>query len=76
MIETLLTLIAGVALLYFVIWLSIWIVILLPARMAKERGRSAVFWVLVSVACSPLVAILLLWVLGGHPDLAGDGNVD
>lgn len=46
------------------LWLAIWLFILLPARMAGARGRSAMIWVLVSILISPVVAILLLWVLG------------
>ena len=60
MIEGLLALLIGLAVLYF----SIWIVILLPARMAEARGRSALGWVLISVIFSPLFAIFFLWLLG------------
>jgi len=40
----------------------------LPADMAEERGRSSLFWVLVSLAASPLTAIVLLWLLGDSGD--------
>jgi RsiW-degrading membrane proteinase PrsW (M82 family) len=50
--------------LVFIIWLAI----LLPASMARTRGRSAVLWVLVSLFLSPLLAILLLLVLGNAQD--------
>lgn len=36
--------------------------------MARTRGRSAVLWVLVSLFLSPLLAILLLLVLGDVRD--------
>lgn len=42
--------------------------IFLPASMARTRGRSAVLWVLVSLFLSPLLAILLLLVLGDAQD--------
>ncbi|ADE85036.1 hypothetical protein [Rhodobacter capsulatus] len=48
----------------FLLWFVLWVVILLPARMARKRGRSAVGWVLVSLILSPLVAIVLLVLLG------------
>ncbi|MAO26230.1 MAG: hypothetical protein CMN19_01985 [Roseovarius sp.] len=50
--------------LVFIIWLAIF----LPASMARTRGRSAVLWVLVSLFLSPLLAILLLLVLGDVRD--------
>ena len=45
MIEGIFVLIFGLAALYFTLWLFI----LLPARMAEARGRSALGWVLVSI---------------------------
>lgn len=47
------------------LYIALWLFILLPARMASARGRSAVFWVLVSLVFSPFLAIFFLWVLGG-----------
>lgn len=47
-------------LLYFVFWLYI----LLPMEMANDRNRSPVAWVLVSIALSPVAAILLLLFFG------------
>ncbi len=41
-----------------------WLVILIPAEMAKHRDRSAIIWVLISLLFSPFLAIFLLWVLG------------
>ncbi len=64
MIEGFLFLIVGLAALYITLWLFI----LLPARMAEARGRSAIGWVLVSLFFSPLLAVFLLWVLGDAPD--------
>lgn len=49
-----------------VIWLTIWLVFLLPARMARDRGRDPVAWVLVALLGTPFLAIFLLWVLGDH----------
>jgi len=60
MIEGLFVVIVGLAALYFALWLFI----LLPARMAEARGRSAVVWVLLSLFFSPFMAIILLWLLG------------
>lgn len=48
----------------FLIWFILWIYILLPASMARLRGRSQLGWVLVSLIISPLFAIVLLWLLG------------
>ena len=64
MIEGLFVLILGLAALYF----TLWIFILLPARMAEARGRSAFGWVLVSIFFSPILACLLLWLLGDNPN--------
>ena len=63
MIEGLSALLLGLAALYVLLWLFI----LLPARMAAARGRSAVGWVLVSIFFSPILAVLLLLLLGGIP---------
>lgn len=60
MIEGFFFLIFGLAALYF----SLWLFILLPARMAEARGRSAVVWVLLSFIFSPFFAIFFLWLLG------------
>jgi hypothetical protein len=64
MIEGLFLPIFGLAALYFTLWLFI----LLPARMAKMRGRSAFGWVLVSILFPPFLASLLLWLLSGNPN--------
>lgn len=60
MIEFLLSLIF----LVFGVWLVLWLYIFLPAEMARDRGRSALAWVLVSLIASPILAILLLWLVG------------
>ena len=64
MIEGLFVLIFGLAALYFTLCLFF----LLPARMAEARGRSAFGWVLVSILFSPILACLLLWLLGDNPN--------
>ncbi len=64
MIEGIFLLLFWLAALYF----TLWIFILLPARMAEARGRSAFGWVLISIFFSPLLACLLLWLLGDSPD--------
>lgn len=46
------------------LWLMLWLFILLPAKMARARKRSALIWVLISLLFSPIVAIFLLLVLG------------
>ncbi|GHC33331.1 hypothetical protein GCM10007291_37940 [Gemmobacter nanjingensis] len=50
------------------LWFTLWLFILLPARMAEARGRSAIGWVIVSLFFSPILAVLLLWMLGDAPD--------
>ena len=62
-----LAIILGLIALYFVVW----IYILLPARMAEKRGRSAFGWVLLSLIFSPILACLLLWLLGDDPNRSG-----
>lgn len=64
MIEGLFVLIFGLAALYFTLWLYIQ----LPARMAEARDRSAFGWVLASILFSPILACLLLWLLGDNPN--------
>ncbi len=67
MIEGFFFLIVGLAALYF----SLWLFILLPARMAEARGRSALGWVLISFIFSPLFAIFFLWLLGDAGNRSG-----
>lgn len=47
-----------------VLWFTLWLFILLPARIAEARGRSALVWVLLSLIFSPFFAIFFLWLLG------------
>ncbi len=58
------TVIAVVSMLVFIVWLYI----LLPADMARERNRDPLIWVLISIVGSPLLAILLLIALGDARD--------
>ena len=44
--------------------IAIWLWIFVPAQMAKRRHREVGIWVLISLAGSPLLAILLLIALG------------
>ena len=55
---------ADLIVILFALWLVLWFYIFLPAKMASNRGRSALIWVLVSLVFSPLLAIFLLLVLG------------
>lgn len=57
----------AILLLGFMLWFGLWLFILLPAGMAKDRNRSAFLWVLVSLFGSPILAILLLIALGERP---------
>ncbi len=54
---------AGVA-----VFLIIWLYFILPARMARQRGRHPLGWVLLSLIVSPLLAVLLLAILGDAPE--------
>ena len=72
LIEGLVFLLFGLAALYFILW----IYILLPARMAEARGRSAFGWVLLSILFSPILACLLLWLLGNSPNRQADAADD
>ena len=64
MFETIFTIIIGLAALFFVLW----IYILLPAGMATKRGRSAFGWVVLRLLFSPILACLLLLLLGNNPN--------
>ncbi len=55
--------IAGIA----VFALIVWLLFVVPAQMAEERGRSQLGWVLISLFCSPFAAIIGLLVLGDAP---------
>ncbi|NPD16260.1 hypothetical protein HOY34_13755 [Xinfangfangia sp. D13-10-4-6] len=56
--------IAAGIMIIFATWFSIWLMILVPADMARNRGRSALAWVLISLFFSPFLAILLLLIMG------------
>ena len=61
----------GIMLGLFALYLVVWFYILLPARMAESRGRSVFGWVLLSLVFSPILACLLLWLLGNDPNRGG-----
>ncbi|MGH1457336.1 MAG: hypothetical protein ACRBBT_00390 [Paracoccaceae bacterium] len=46
----------------------IWLYIMLPASMAKNRNRSPVIWVLIAIVGSPILAVLLLIAMGETTD--------
>ncbi len=60
MAEEFIPIIAIIIILIFILWLYI----ILPIKMAKKRGRSAIGWVLLFWIISPLWGIILLLVLG------------
>ncbi|PTX72446.1 hypothetical protein [Sulfitobacter mediterraneus] len=62
--EDIVSLVLTLLLTVFVVYLVLWFCILLPASMAKRRGRSQVIRVLVSVLITPFLAIFLLWAFG------------
>ncbi len=43
---------------------AIWLAILLPARMARARGRRPLVWIAISLIGTPLLSIMLLVALG------------
>lgn len=45
-------------------YLVVWFFFLLPAGMARARNRSVLAWVLVGLVFSPVLAAVLLWLLG------------
>ena len=61
----------GIILALFALYLVVWFYILLPASMAEKRGRSAFGWVILSLIFSPILACLLLWLLGDDPNRGG-----
>lgn len=58
----------AIAVTVIILALIIGLVVLLPASMARDRNRSALMWVLISIVGSPLLAILLLIALGNAPN--------
>ena len=54
----------------FGLWFVLWLYVLLPVDMARNRNRSAFIWVLISLLGSPILAVLLLLALGERsPDV-------
>lgn len=49
---------------FVVLIFVIWLYVILPANMARKRGRSAVGWVFIFWIISPLWGIIALLVLG------------
>ncbi|RCW77874.1 hypothetical protein [Paracoccus lutimaris] len=47
--------------------LVLWFYLVVPAQMASRRNRSPFLWVLISLFGSPILAILLLFAMGGCP---------
>jgi uncharacterized BrkB/YihY/UPF0761 family membrane protein len=58
--------------LLLVLWFVLWLYFLLPARMARNRNRSAFIWVLIGLFGSPILAVLLLLALGNSPAYGQD----
>lgn len=42
----------------------VWLWIIVPAKMAKQRHREPAIWIILSVIASPLVAIVALLAVG------------
>jgi len=59
MAESLSIIVAIIALIFM-----LWLLILLPAKMARKRGRSVIGWVLLFWIISPFWGIILLLVSG------------
>jgi hypothetical protein len=55
--------VVGFAMLFYIVWLSV----LLPSNMARQRRRDPMVWVFISIVGSPPLAILLLMALGDAP---------
>ena len=49
---------------FVVLIFVIWLYVILPANMARKRGRSAVGWVFIFLIISPLWGIIAMLVLG------------
>jgi NADH:ubiquinone oxidoreductase subunit 6 (subunit J) len=43
---------------------SVWFFVIFPAGLAEERNRSQVLWVTVAIVGTPLLATILLLILG------------
>lgn len=44
--------------------IALWLYIFLPAKMARQRGRSTIGWILLFWIISPLWGIIILLMLG------------
>ena len=42
----------------------LWLIVFVPLRMARNRGRDPGVWILLSVIASALIAIPVLWYVG------------
>ena len=42
----------------------VWLCVIVPMNMAKNRGRSVVVWVLVALFLSPFISIIALYAMG------------
>ena len=49
---------------YYMFRFMFWLCVSVPMEMAELRGRDRVAWLFVSLICSPMLAIPLLWILG------------
>ena len=56
--------ILSVIVIVILLWLCLFFWVLLPAKMARKRGRSALGWVLLCWMLSPLTVIILLLIVG------------
>ena len=54
----------GIFALLLGLWIVLWLYFLLPAGIARNRNRSALIWVLISLFGSPILAVLLLLAPG------------
>lgn len=59
-----LSIILSITLLLIVLIVLLWLYILLPANMAKKRGRSVAGWIILFWIISPLWGTIALLVLG------------
>ena len=42
----------------------LWVCLVLPYKLAKERGRNALYWVAIGLLLNPLIIILMLLLIG------------
>lgn len=53
---------------FIVIYFYIWLLFLLPRKMAKKRGRSVVGWTIIFWIITPFYGAILLLILGDSKD--------